>query len=177
MFGLFRKKSPPPPPPPRRPPPVPKWQLEFFQPLEGVVERVTYYTNRECDFVVFRHGTCVILPENQLPDDRAAEAAKEGLDKIYKFHPDMGSTVIDDGNMVILYNHPAINVVLASFADKHWEEIESNHQDALTPGEVLLTPLGPNTFDDREKKALFRRCYMFMDAQRPEVVRVVRAAV
>ena len=177
MFGLFRKKTPPPPPSPRRPPPVPKWRPEIRQPLEGVVKRVTYYTNRERDFVVFRHGTCVILPENQLPDDRASEAAKEVLDKVYKFHPDMYPRAMDDGNMVIHYNHPAINVVLASFADEHWEEIESNHQDALVPSEVLLTSLGPNTFDDPGKKALFGRCYMFMDAQSPEVVRVVRAAV
>lgn len=84
---------------------------------------------------------------------------------------------MDDGNIVIQYNHPAINVVLISFADEHWEEIESNYQDALVTSEVLLTSLGPNTFDDSGKKELFGCCYMFMDAQSPEVVRIVRAAV
>ncbi len=39
-----------------------------------------------------------------------------------------------------------------------------------------LQPLGPNKFDEFGKKALFGRCFMFMDAQEPKVVRVVRAA-
>ena len=35
-------------------------------------------------------------------------------------------------------------------------------------------PRGPNFFDDAGKKALFGRCFMFMDAQRPNVLRVER---
>jgi hypothetical protein len=174
MFGLFKKK---PPAPPEPFPPVPKWRPQFFQPLEDVVDRVAYYTNRTRDFAVFRHGTCVMLPQNELDDDQAAIVAKAVLDKIYKYHPDMNPTPMDDGNIAIQYNHPALNVVLAEFAKTHWEEIERNHQDALATSEVLMTPLGPNKFDDFGKRALFGRCYMFMDAQEPEVIRVVRAAV
>jgi hypothetical protein len=84
---------------------------------------------------------------------------------------------MDDGNIAIQYNHPAINVILSDFAQEHWAEIERNHQDALAKSEVLITPLRPNKFDDFGKKALFGRCFMFMDAQIPEVIRVVRAAV
>lgn len=42
------------------------------------------------------------------------------------------------------------------------------------PDEVLITPLGPNVFDDFGKMALFGRCFMFMDAQDPKVVRIER---
>jgi len=174
LFGLFKKKAPS---PSERFPPVPKWRPPFHQPLEQVVERVAYYTNRKRDFAVFRHGTCVILPQNELADDQAASFAKSVLDKIYKYHPDMNPQAMDDGNIAIQYNHPAINVVLADFAKTHWDEIQGNHQDALATSEVLLTPLGPNKFDDFGKQALFGRCYMFMDAQEPEVIRVERAAV
>jgi len=59
----------------------------------------------------------------------------------------------------------------------NWAEIERNHQDALATAEVLTTRLGPNKFDDFAKKALFGRCYMFMDAQNPKVVKIERAAV
>ena len=174
MFGLFKKKTPP---PPEKFPPVPKWRPQFEQPLEDIVNREAYYTDRKRDFAVFRHGTCVILPENDLAEDQAATVAKDALDKIYRYHPDMNPRAMDDGNIAVQYNHPAINVVLAGFAAIHWEEIERNHQDALATSEVLITPLGPNRFDDFGKKALFGRCYMFMDAQEPEVVRVARAAV
>jgi hypothetical protein len=174
MFGLSKTKTPP---PPAKFPPVPKWRPEFEQPLEDIVDRVAYYTNRKFDFAVFRHGTCVILPRNELPEDQAATVAKEVLDKIYKYHPDMNPQAMDDGNLAIQYNHPAINVVLAGFAETHWEEIDRHHQDALATHEVLITPLGPNKFDDLGRRALFGRCFMFMDAEEPEVVRVVRAAV
>ena len=82
-----------------------------------------------------------------------------------------------DGNITVQYNHPAINVVLKDVAEKHWPVIDRNHQDALATSEVLITPLGSNTFDDFGKKALFGRCFMFMDAQAPEVIRIVRAAL
>jgi hypothetical protein len=174
MFGMVRKKTPP---PPEKFPPVPKWRPKFEQPLEDIVDRVAYYTNRKRDFAVFRHGTCMILPQNELPEDQAVKVAKDELDKIYMYHPDMNPQAMDDGNIAIQYNHPAINVVLAGFAENHWKEIDRNHQDALATSEVLITPLGPNKFDDFGKRALFGRCFMFMDAQEPEVVRVARAAV
>ena len=49
-------------------------------------------------------------------------------------------------------------------------------KDALATSEVLITPLGPSKFDDFGKKALFGRCFMFMDAQDPKVVKIVRKA-
>lgn len=168
MFGPFKKK--------RALPPVPRWRPAFEQPVEEIVDRVAYYTNRKRDFAVFRHGTCVILPQNQLSEEQAATVAKDLLDNIYKYHPDMNPQTMEDGNIAIQYNHPAINVVLKSFATNHWGEIERHHLDALAADEVLITPLGPNKFDDFGKSALFGRCFMFMDAQEPEVVRIVRAA-
>ncbi len=179
MFGLFKKKNPPaqPPVPQTQFPPVPKWRPSIEQPIDAIVERVVYYTSGGSDLAVFRHGTCVVLPQNGLDEARAIGAAKEVLDKILQFHPDMTRLAMDDGNVAIQYNHPAINVVLSDFAEQHWAEIERHHQEALATSEVILTPLGPNKFDDLGKKALFGRCFMFMDAQVPEVVRVVRAAV
>jgi len=39
---------------------------------------------------------------------------------------------------------------------------------------VLMTPAGANKFDDHGMKALFGRCYFFMDAQKPEVAHIIR---
>ena len=68
---------------------------------------------------------------------------------------------------MISYNHPAYSIVLRDNAQAHWAEIESRYMDELTPYEVLLTPLGPNKFDDFGKQGLLGRAYMFMDAQAP----------
>jgi hypothetical protein len=88
----------------------------------------------------------------------------------------MNPLPMDDGNVLVQYNHPAVNVVLWDVVERHWAEIDARHQDALATHEVLITPDGPNTFDDFGKKALFGRCFMFMDAQEPEVVRIERKA-
>jgi hypothetical protein len=174
MFGLFKKKSAPPPPPDF--PPVPKWRPTIAQSLDEIAERAAFYTNGGRDFVVFRNGTCVFVPSG-LPDAQVEAAAKDILSKIFNYHPDMNPVAMKDGNITVQYNHPAMNVVFERVAKENWSEIERNHQDALATHEVLITPLGQNQFDDFGKKALFGRCFMFMDAQEPVLERIVRAAV
>jgi hypothetical protein len=175
MFGLFKKKggSSPPLPPSV---PVPKWRPSIAQPLDVIAERVAFYTNGKRDFAVFQHGTCVLV-SNGLSEDLAAKEAVSTLSKIFNFHPDMNPVAMKDGNVTVQYNHPALNVVLDSIAKEHWHEIARRHQDALATSEVLMTPLGANKFDELGMKALFGRCFMFMDAQNPVVVRVVRAVI
>ncbi|MFH0727896.1 MAG: hypothetical protein V2B19_16340 [Pseudomonadota bacterium] len=168
MFNIFKKKQ-----PPRKFPPVPDWKPAIQQPMEKIVDRFLYYTGGTHDFAVFEHGTCALLPDN-LTDQEVVIAAKEILSRIYNFHPDMNPTDMDDGNILIRYNHPAFNVVLSDIAQAHWGEIDRNHQRALVTSEVLITPLGNNIFDDFGKKVLFGRCYMFMDAQSPNIVKIVR---
>lgn len=154
--------------------PVPAWKPSFHQPLEEVSERLRYYTDNRRDFVVLRYGTCVIL-EPDTGDEAARDFALQTLANIVGYHPDMIPTPMDDGNLLVRYNHPAVNVVLTRFAREHWVEVESRHQDGLTPDEVLITPLGPNCFDDAGKMALLGRAYMFMDAQDPVVAGIERA--
>jgi hypothetical protein len=156
-------------------PPVPRWRPAFQQPIEEVVDRVRYYTNQKRDFAVFKNGTCAILePGLTLP--QAESAALETLSKIFRFHPDMQPLAMDDGNVLVRYNQPACNVVLEHVARAHWAEIDSRHLDALTADEVLITPAGPNKFDEFGKKALFGRCFMFMDALAPSILRIERAS-
>jgi hypothetical protein len=110
-----------------------------------------------------------------MAEAEAAAAARATPDKVYRYHPDMSPSPTDDGNILIQYNHPAANVVREDLAQRHRAEIERNHQGALATSEVLITPLGPNRFDAFGMKALYGRCFMLMDAQAPEVVRIVRA--
>jgi hypothetical protein len=173
MFGLFKKKEPPSAPPPERFPPVPAWQPQIEQPLERIIDRVTHYSNGTKDFAVFRFGTVAVLPDG-LTDSQANEHALQALHGVFHAHPDMNPVAMKDGNIVIHYNNNVANVVLSEVVEANWAEIDSKHQDALATHEVLITPMGQNTFDDHGKKALFGRCYMFMDAQSPEVVRIER---
>lgn len=155
-------------------PPVPLWKPSFQQPIDQIVDRIAYYSDRQRDFAVFGNGTCAFL-ESGLSEADAEKVALRTLSEIFNFHPDMSPTSMDDGNILVSYNRPAVNVVLRDVALKHWPEVESRHIDGLTTSEVLITPLGPNKFDDFGKQALLGRAYMFMDAQNPEVIQIRRA--
>lgn len=134
---------------------------------------MSYYTDGKRDFVVFQNGTCVTLGDGLAEGDAKAFALKV-LSDIFHFHSDMNPAPMDDGNVLVRYNHPAFNVVLHDIAEAHWGEIEKRHLQGLTPSEVLITPQGPNKFDRLGKQALLGRAYMFLDAQDPRIIRIVR---
>ncbi len=154
-------------------PPVPKWRPDFSITIEQALERMVYYTDGKDDIAVFKNGTLVKLPA-ELSYEDATKYALNVLSEIFNYHPDMNPTPMDDGNIVIQYNHPAYNVVISEFADQYIEDIKANHIDGLATSEVLITPLGSNVFDEFGIKALYGRAFMFMDAQEPEVVKIFR---
>lgn len=154
-------------------PPVPAWRPELEIPLERVAERFRYYIDGRRDFVVLTHGTCVLLDDG-LSDAAAAAFASQLVAQLILAHPDVTPQEMDDGNLLLSYRLPVYSVVLDDLAAAHAEEIERFHLQALTPGEVLITPLGPNRFDAFGKKVLWGRCFMFMDAQAPVVARIER---
>lgn len=154
-------------------PPVPAWEPEIVIPKDKIIERFRYYTNGSKDFVVLKHGTCVLVSDD-LSDDAAKKEALETVSKIFNYHPDMNPKPMDDGNILIFYNHPAYTVVLEEVAKKHMDTIRKNHMKALARDEVLITSEGPNKFDDFGMKALFGRCFFFMDAKKPEVAQIIR---
>jgi len=154
-------------------PPVPAWEPEIAVPIEDIIERFSYYTDGGKDFVVFKHGTCVVVSDG-LSEEDAKKEALETVAKIFNYHPDMNPKNMDDGNILIFYNHPAYTVVLDEVTKKHIDDIRKNHMKALARDEVLMTPGGANKFDDFGMKALFGRCYFFMDAKKPEAARVIR---
>lgn len=172
MFGFLKKKAAPIEPKATFPP-TPDWKPSIAQPVSVLVERLRHYTNGTRDFAVFTHGTLAILPSG-LETIEAEMYAKEALRQVFHAHPDMQPLLMDDGNVLVRYNHDVANIVLDSVVVQNWNEITSQHQRALARDEVLITPLGENTFDDFGMKALFGRCFMFMDAQAPEVLRIER---
>jgi hypothetical protein len=173
LFGFFKKQQPPS-EPPKQFPPVPEWRPEIEQPIARIVERFQFYTNGKRDFAVFKHGTVSILPDGLSKSD-AEKHAMQSLRSVFFAHPDMNPMNMKDGNILVQYSHDVASLVLSDVAERNWAVINANHQKAIATAEVMITPLGNNVFDDFGKKALFGRCYMFMDAQSPAVVRIERS--
>lgn len=154
-------------------PPVPAWRPTYPIPVDMIVDRTHTYCNGSRDFAVFREGTISILPDG-LSDTGAEAHAMAALRSVFHAHIDMNPVAMKDGNILIHYNHDVATVVLKELVDDHWAEIQQRHLDALATDEVLITGSGPNVFDDHGKATLFGRCYMFMDAVDPQVIRIER---
>lgn len=90
---------------------------------------------------MLRHGTAVLLPDG-LGDPAAAAAALSVIEAIFNAHLDMNPRPMDDGNISISYNYPAVNIVLSDIAEANFAEIDRNHLRALASDEVLVTPAG-----------------------------------
>lgn len=154
-------------------PPRPAWQPEFKITNDLVEDRMSYYLDDRADFVIFQNGTTVVLPEG-LNDAQAIAHAKRVLDAVYNFHPDFHPMAMDDGNLLIKYNHPAYNIVIDAFAEAHMDKIESQQANALAKDEVIIGPEGTNKFDPFLMKALYGRTFMFMDGHAPIIERIYR---
>jgi hypothetical protein len=50
------------------------------------------------------------------------------LHRIFHAHPDMNPLEMDDGNVLVRYNQPAVNVVLSDIVRARWQEIDERHQ-------------------------------------------------
>ena len=172
MFDFFKKKKQSP-PKEKRFPPVPDWQPSIVQPIDQIVDRVRYYTEGKNDFAVFTNGTIALVP-NGFTDEQAISHAEDALFKVFHAHIDMEPLHMVDGHILVRYNHDVWTLVLREISSANWQEISKHYERAIATDEVLITPLGPNVFDDEGKKALFGRCFMFMDAQVPKIVRVER---
>jgi hypothetical protein len=156
--------------PPADFPPKPKWKPNLPIDIGKTAQTIAYYSDKKKTFVVFEHGTCVLIPDGAADPEREA---KEILNKVYNFHPDFNPQAMDDGNFMVSYSQPAYSVVFKDELEKNRDYIDQNHLDGLTRDEVLLNAKGePNKFDDRGKIGLFARARMFLDAQNPTVAKV-----
>lgn len=153
-------------------PPKPKWKPEIPVDLAMVADRAGYYTDGQKIVVIFRHGTCVALPASQTKPEDAAKAV---LNRVYNYHPDFNPQLMDDGNSIVSYSQKnCFSIVTKKEFETHREYIRKNHLDGIVRDEVLMNAEGkPNVFDERGMLGLFGRARMFMDAQKPEVARVL----
>jgi hypothetical protein len=154
-------------------PPKPKWKPDIPVDLSVVADRASYSTDKKKIVVIFRYGTCVVLPPDRAqPEDEA----KATLDRVYNYHPDFNPQSMDDGNFIVSYSQPnCFSIVTKEEFEKNRDYIRMNHLDGVVRDEVLLNAeKKPNVFDDRGMMGLFGRARMFLDAQKPEVLRVLR---
>jgi len=150
--------------------PKPKWKPNIPVDIERTIQTFAYYSDKKKAFAVFENGTCVLIPDGS-PDPEST--AKEILNKVYNYHPDFNPQAMDDGNFMVSYSQPAYSVVFKDEFEKNRDYIDQNHLDGVVRAEVLLNAKGePNKFDDIGKIGLFARSRMFLDAQKPVVVKI-----
>ncbi len=152
-------------------PPKPQWKPDAPINIPRIIETFAYYCDRQKTFAIFKHGTCVLVP-----DDADSEAsAKKILHDIYFAHPDFSVRRMDDGNYAVVYSQPAYSVVFQDELEANRDTIDRHHREGVVAGEALFGNTGfTNQFDEVGKIGLFARARMFLDAQEPFVVHVWR---
>jgi hypothetical protein len=155
-------------------PPKPKWKPNVPVDINVVADRAAYYTDHKKTIVIFRNGTCVVLPAESSQPKQEAVAV---LNAVFNYHPDFNPQKMDDGNFAITFSKPnCFAVVTNAEFEKNKDYIVKNHLDGVVKDEVLLNAKKePNVFDDRGMIGLFGRARMFLDAQDPVVVKIIEA--
>ena len=149
--------------PPADFPPKPKWKPTLPVDHAAIIAAFKHYTDGNRAFVVFQHGTCVIVdPASTSPHDEA----KSILHQLLHQHPDFNPIEMKDGNWLVSMSDAAFSVCLKAELQQNWGHIMDNHLDGLATDEVLLdADQNPNVFDKRGIIGLFGRARWFMDAQ------------
>lgn len=152
--------------------PKPAWKPEIAMDLPRTVEACAYYVDYKKSFVVFSHGTCVLLPEASV---HAEEDARRILKTVSRYHPDFHAHKMNDGHFLVNFSQPACIIVFRDEYEKNRDLIEKNHLGGLVGAEVLVDDQGqPNKFDERLKVGLYGRARMFLDAEDPVIVKIWR---
>lgn len=153
-------------------PPKPAWKPTVPVDISKTVQNFAYYTDYKRVFVIFMHGTCILLPDDS---ENPESDAKKILKKVYYYHGDFKSDLMDDGHFLITYSQPAYSIVFRDEVEHNRDYIERNYLDGIVRAEVLINARGErNKFDDRGKIGLFGRARMFMDAQNPTIAQTWR---
>ena len=153
-------------------PPKPAWKPNIPVDISRTVQTFAYYTDHKNAFVIFANGTCILLPEGSEDPEKDA---KEILNKVYYYHGDFKSDLMDDRHFLITYSQPAYSIVFKDEVERYADYIEQNHLDGLIKAEVLLNAKGErDKFDDHGKIGLFGRARMYMDAQSPVIAQIWR---
>ena len=151
-------------------PSKPEWKPNLPNNIDTIIERAKYYTGSKLQLAVLEYGTVIYFPQTV---DDIKRAAFDTINRIYNSHPDFKPIEMDDGNYIVEYSQPAFTIVFKEEIENHWNYIETNHKDGVCTHEVLLNGKGEaNIFDDVGKICLFGRAKMFMDAQKPDLVRM-----
>jgi hypothetical protein len=151
-------------------PPKPKWKPNLPIDVDKIIERAKYYTGSKLQLAVLEYGTVIYFSQQV---ENVEKNALEIINKIYNSHPDFNPLEMDDGNYMIEYSQPAFTIVFKEEVKDYWDYIDANYKDGICAEEVLLNNEGEaNVFDNIGKLCLFGRAKMFIDAQKPNVVRV-----
>jgi hypothetical protein len=154
-------------------PPKPEWRPEITLDLARIEKTCAYYLDHGADFAVFENGTCVFIDTET---DNVLENTSAKLTKIISAHPDFKSEKMDDGNWMVTYNQPVMNVIFFDEYERHRKYIEHHFKQGVLKHEVFRAPSGETVEmgSVSDQIGLLGRARMFMDALNPVIIRIWR---
>lgn len=152
-------------------PPRPRWQPPITSDLERIARTCAYYLDNRDSFAVFERGTCALMrPGIPKPLENTVSILRE----IIHHHPDFRCQRMDDGNWMITYKYPAMNIVFGDEFESNIDYIEAHYRSGIIEDEVFRDRDGAVAPLDKpsDKIGLLGRARMFMDALNPKIIGV-----
>jgi hypothetical protein len=139
--------------------------------LERCIKFCVNHVTSERSFVVFSHGTCVIVDE---PSDQPIEDATEILKDCAEPAAHFITRKIEHGDYLVTYRRPAFNCLFAEEIERMRPDLEANYLGYLTP-EERASMRKDFVMSLDAKLGLVARARLNQDASDRVVAKVIRA--
>ena len=141
--------------------PRPSWRPDVDINIDVVASKVTFFTNNQKPFVVYKNGTCVFP---SIIDEKVDSHCYEFLKAVVSQSPDFEVSEMEDGNYLVSFTGPVYSLVLNDEFDKQKEHIvKSLNQGGLLPGEKILSGDGKQKPVEHYYIGLFARARLYAD--------------
>ncbi|WP_353568668.1 hypothetical protein [Haloferula sargassicola] len=141
-------------------------------PADGLIRFCSSHVTETRSFVIFRHGTCVVLQEPVTdPIAEAERILRANNDPEARFLPELTS----EGNLIVGFKEPLFHTFTAAEREAMLDELTKITPALLTPSERV------SAADDwvpptHARFGLLARRRMLEDAAKPIPVKVIRAS-
>ena len=154
--------------------PVPKWKPDMFVDTKRIAQSFAYYTDGQHNFVVFKHGTCLVVDDITTGiEDEARRTLQQTFNPLLPFTTE---ELVDD-NWYVGFRGHFVGIVFRDEVEANMDCIEENYMDGLLPSELIFENEvngQANVFDLKGKVGLLARARVIMDCLETEVIHVVK---
>lgn len=145
-----------------------KWQPDYPQEIEHVAEKMKFYSDLKHNFIILKNSTCLFFNDMENHESNV-EKVMESAKTLTDFSVD----VMSGGDYIVNIRGPIDVYVGKEEFENQKHEIERRLDELKYPGEAFTSEDAKGLEKERILVGLYARAKMLMDAESPEIAKVV----